>query len=77
MNIIEATKEALDRGIGIRNSVCKQCNNYLLPTNTYEGYFVIPIGYSINDYDGKKPAPRWNPRAMDILSSDWELYPNE
>lgn len=73
MNIIEATREAMDKGVGIRNTSCK--HNYLLPTNTKECYLVIPIGYTLGSNYEKIPAPRWNPKAEDILKEDWELYP--
>lgn len=72
MNIVEATKEAMKAGKGITNSVCKECGDYLLPTNTDECYLIIPVGYSHTK--GMRVAARWNPHADDILAEDWELY---
>ena len=77
VDIIEATKKAMEKGVGIQNAISKQTDSYLLPTNTNECYLVIPIGYKLDgDYE-KTPAPRWNPKAEDVLKDDWELYPIE
>lgn len=75
MNIIEATKEAIEKGIGIRNQHYK--GDYFLPTNTHECFLVMPIGYKLGENCERIPAPRWEPKAKDILNEDWELYPIE
>lgn len=74
MNIIDATKLAMDRGHGITRPEFKKAV-YLIPTNTIECYITIPVGFK---FKGRKAgdlsaAPRWNPRAADILADDWEL----
>ena len=71
MNIVEATKNALEQGIGITNKYLRNINCYLLPTNTDECYLIVPAGYSHKE--DKKVAARWNPKAADILSNDWEV----
>ena len=75
MNIIEATKAAMEQGCGIIKKDLKKAGYYLLPTNTSECYLFIPIGYSHkeNKEEDKKVAARWNPHAADILSDEWEL----
>ena len=77
MNIIEATEKALEKGVEIQNTISQRANSYLLPTNTNECYLVIPIGYKLDSDYKRTPAPRWNPKAEDILKDDWELYPIE
>ena len=72
MNIVKATKEAVRLGIGITNQQCKKSGVYLLPTNTDECFLVIPVGCKFPETSGRV-APRWNPKARDILSDDWEL----
>lgn len=75
MNIIEVTGKALTEGVGIANpEIIKRANSYLLPTNTDECYFIIPLGYKTGD--NRRPAVRWNPKASDILRNDWELHPS-
>ena len=83
MNIIEATRKALKEGVGIKNKN-DITQNYLLPTNTRECYIVDaagltatqnPIGFAVGN--NTKAVPRWNPKAEDILSNDWELYPHK
>ena len=74
MNIIEATRKALKEGVGIKNKN-DITQNYLLPTNTRECYIVVPIGFAVGN--NTKAIPRWNPKAEDILSNDWELYPHK
>ncbi len=71
MDIIIATKKALDKAVGITNGKLKAIGCYLLPTNTNECYLVIPDKYTHKSK--RKVAARWNPRAADILSEDWEL----
>lgn len=72
MNIIEATKLATEHGKGIINGECMQAEIYLLPTNLCLGFMIIPFGYKY--IEDNKPAPRWQPKAKDIIADDWELY---
>lgn len=74
MNIVEATKKAMEKGVGMTRPVLKN-NLYILPTNTNECYIGMPIGYTPES--GQRPAVRWNPHAEDILADDWELYPSQ
>ena len=73
MNIIEATREAMRRGVGITNASMRKRGFYVLPTNTDECYLIVPKGWKIGH---GVPAPRWNPRAEDILTEDWEVALN-
>ena len=72
MNIIKATKAALKHGKGITNTELKQIKAYLLPTNLCLGFIIVHTEYEY--LDDKKPAPRWQPQAKDILATDWELW---
>ncbi|MGN0181450.1 MAG: MW1434 family type I TA system toxin [Candidatus Ornithomonoglobus sp.] len=71
MNIIEATKEAMQAGKGITNTEWRSHDFYLLPTNTQECYLIIPINFSV---DHGRACPRWNPHAADILSEAWTIF---
>ena len=46
MDIIEATRQALEQNVGIRNNSLKNIDCYLLPTNTDVCFMVVPNGYS-------------------------------
>lgn len=72
MNIIEATKQAMEQGKGIINSDLEKFELYLLPTNTTECFLVIPFGFNVKQK--RRAACRWNPHAGDILRDDWELW---
>ena len=72
MDIIEVTKAATEQGKGITNAELKRVALYLLPTNLYLGFTLMPFGYKY--IDDNKPAPRWQPKAKDIIADDWELY---
>lgn len=72
MDIVEATKAAMEQGKGITKADLRQMEIYLLPTNLYLGFMVVHIGYKY--LDDNKPLPRWQPQASDILADDWELY---
>lgn len=71
MNIIDATKQAMEQGRGMTNSSLKEINCYLLPTNTSECYIVMPNNYKHTEK--RKVAARWNPHAADIIAEDWEV----
>ena len=47
MNIIDATRLAMDRGLGITRPEFKKAV-YLIPTNTIECYITIPVGFKFN-----------------------------
>ena len=74
MNIIEATRKAIRKGLGITRPTFKK-EAYLLPTNTNECYIVIPTGFKLKNKNSgyASAAPRWNPHAADVLADDWEL----
>lgn len=72
MNIVEAVKKAMEQGKGIQNAKVKRAKVYLLPTNTTECFFVIPVGYRFLG-NCPPPATRWQPQAEDILAEDWEV----
>ena len=74
MNIIEATKKAMEKGIGLTRPSFKNAV-YLVPTNTKECYIIIPVDFKLKgkSYGDISAAPRWNPHAADILADDWEL----
>ena len=74
MNVVEATKKALEKSVGMTRPSFKN-NWYLIPTNTNECYVSMPIGYGVES--SQRPAVRWNPHAEDILADDWELYPSQ
>lgn len=72
MNIIEATKQAMEKGVGLtRLSFQSRC--CLIPTNTKECYIVIPPNFKLRgrSHGDISAAPRWNPHAADILADDW------
>lgn len=60
------------KGVDIANENTKNSGVYLLPTNTEECYIVIPVGVKYPETTINM-CPRWNPKAEDILSEDWEL----
>lgn len=66
MNIIIATKKAIEKGVGITNIGTKKSGVYLLPTNTAECYIVIPVGVKYPN-TSLNICPRWNPKASDII----------
>lgn len=65
MNIIEATKKALEE-----NKLITRESNHMMtyiPTNSSVCYVVVPI-------DSKMPSTRrWNPNVDDILADDWKV----
>lgn len=72
MDIIEATKQAMEKGMGLTRPSF-QGMDYLVPTNTKECYIVIPMDFKFKGRycDDIPAAPRWNPCAADILADDW------
>lgn len=71
MNIMEATKQALEKGAGIKKSTSE--NYYFLPINASTSYRVMKIDGN-DDENELLCQPNWNPTAEDILNEDWELY---
>lgn len=71
MDIITATREAFEKGVGITCPHIRQSGVYLLPTNTNESFICIPT--TGPDFNGYHMIPRWNPTVKDILADDWEL----
>ena len=65
MNIIEATKKAVDENKAIYRKSLPHIK--FVPTNSKNAAFIL---FSDDD----SPAGRmWNPMAKDILSNDWEV----
>lgn len=81
MNIIEATKKALEENKAITNPIAKEVGIVFVPTNSGPLGIVI-VGtepYPVKEngiYIEKKPAPQryWNPTGADLVREDWELY---
>ncbi len=68
MNIIEATKQALEGNHFITRSSSMMCYK-LKPTNDNSaGYVSISRAHRLSSH-----WPRWNPNADDILADDWIL----
>ncbi|CDI46390.1 Thoeris anti-defense Tad2 family protein [Lactococcus lactis] len=66
MNIIEATKKAVDENKAIYRKSLPHIK--FIPTNSKNAAFIL-----FSD-DNDSPAGRiWNPMAKDILSNDWEV----
>jgi len=66
MNIIEATKKAVDENKAIYRKSLPHIK--FVPTNSKNAAFIL-----FSD-DNDSPAGRmWNPMAKDILSDDWEV----
>lgn len=66
MNIIEATKKAVDENKTIYRKSLPHIK--FVPTNSKNAAFIL-----FSD-DNDSPAGRmWNPMAKDILSNDWEV----
>ncbi|WP_230315120.1 hypothetical protein [Lactococcus lactis] len=66
MNIIEATKKAVDENKAIYRKSLPHIK--FVPTNSKNAAFIL-----FSD-DNDRPAGRmWNPMAKDILSNDWEV----
>lgn len=66
MNIIEATKKAVDENKDIYRKSLPHIK--FIPTNSKNAAFIL-----FSD-DNDSPAGRiWNPMAKDILSNDWEV----
>ena len=81
MNIIEATKKALEENKAITNPDANEVGIVFVPTNS-EPLGIVIVGtepYSVKEegvYKEKRPAPQryWNPTGEDLLRDDWELY---
>ncbi len=66
MNIIEATKKAVDENKAIYRKSLPHIK--FVPTNSKNAAFIL-----FSD-DNDRPAGRmWNPMAKDILSNDWQV----
>lgn len=68
MNIAEATKEALEKGLGITRASWRFNNEVicLIPTNTT--LCCVMYGVCL-----EAKSPRWNPSADDLIADDWEV----
>ena len=65
MNIIEATKKAVDENKAIYRKSLPHIK--FVPTNSKNVAFIV---FSDND---DRAGGMWNPMAKDILSDDWEV----
>ena len=81
MNIIEATKKALEENKAITTPEDKDHGMVFIPTNSMPlGIVIVPtktgIEKSGGTYKEKWPTASkfWNPKAEDLLRDDWELY---
>ncbi|MQW23728.1 MULTISPECIES: hypothetical protein [unclassified Lactococcus] len=81
MNIIEATKKALDENKAITNDDYKESGVIIIPTTSASLGMVLMgdkpyFRKTNNGYEEKYPEPRryWNPGSEDILREDWKLY---
>ncbi|MEQ7258867.1 hypothetical protein ABQD63_04040 [Lactococcus garvieae] len=81
MNIIEATKKALEENKAITNSEASEVGIVFIPTNSEPlGILVLGTEPYLEKEDGaykeKRSTPQryWNPMASDLLRDDWELY---
>lgn len=68
MNIIEATKKALEEGKWITRRGEDFCGCKVKPTNTRDCFLLAVI-----DEPERPPAKHWNPDAADILADDYEV----
>lgn len=80
MNIIEATKKALQENKAISNPDDLEGGLAFLPTNSEcFGILLVTTEKILLKEDGKykevwrEPGRFWNPRANDLLREDWEL----
>lgn len=62
MNIFEATVKALEEGKRIRRQ-----GAIITPTNTGECCLIEVEGLK------KAPGKRWQPKAEDLISDEWEV----
>lgn len=82
MNIIEATKKALEENKAITNPESREFHTAFVPTNSAGlGILIVPTKPSFTKsedggYKEKWPITgiMWNPRAVDLVRDDWELF---
>lgn len=80
MNIIEATKKALQENKAISNPSDLEGGLAFLPTNSEcFGILLVTTEPNLNKENGihkevwQAPGRFWNPIANDVLREDWEL----
>lgn len=81
MNIIEATKKALEENKAITTPIDKERGTVFVPTNSGPlGIVIVPTKPGIEKVEGVykekwfSASKFWNPQASDILRDDWELF---
>ena len=81
MNIIEATKKALEENRAITNPESLEMGLAFVPTNSEPlGILLVPTEPGLEKQNGiyKEKWPTtgimWNPRAEDLMRDDWELF---
>ncbi|CAM2774477.1 Thoeris anti-defense Tad2 family protein [Fructilactobacillus fructivorans] len=67
MNIQEASKKAMSKGLLITRRKWQPGGMSIIPTNTSLCCLMIP--YKSDDIDG--PSIRWNPTLNDLTADDW------
>lgn len=67
MNIIEATKKAVDENKAIYRKAFPSIK--FVPTNSKCAAFIL-----LSDGEDSPAGKMWNPFADDILADDWELF---
>ena len=66
MNIIEATKKAVDENKAIYRKSFPRIK--FVPTNSKDAAFIL-----FSDDNDRSAGRMWNPFANDILADDWEI----
>lgn len=71
MNIVDAVTKACEKKMSIRRKSWPQCI-CAVPTNSHDGVILYSgIVYCGTPY--RRVAPRWEPKAEDLIAQDWEL----
>ena len=81
MNIIEATKKALEEYKAITTPENKEHGTVIIPTKSMPlGIVIVPTEPDLEKVEGiykekwTSAFKFWNPKAEDLLRDDWELY---
>lgn len=70
MNIIDATKKAMQENMAITNPEDVSCGVAYLPTNSENLGFILVL---FKENMPKRHGKYWQPTGADILREDWEL----
>ena len=81
MNIIEATKKALEENKAITTPEDKEHGTVFVPTNSMPlGIVIVPTEPALEKVEGiykekwTSACKFWNPKVEDLLRDDWELF---